>query len=102
LISFRDSSLDFAISLCSMRLAVKVTPNAHRSEILGWAADAQGRRVLRVKLAAPPQDGKANKELIRFLAEVLACPKDSVSLLRGESSRAKVLEVPSEAAARLG
>lgn len=85
-----------------MTLAVKVTPNARKSEITGWGADEQGRRVLLVKLAAPAQDGKANKELIRFMAETLGCGKGAVSLLRGESSRTKVLEVPSEAAARLG
>lgn len=85
-----------------MLLAVKVTPNARKSEIIGWSEDEQGRRVLLLKLAAPAQDGKANQELIRFVAEVLACPKSCISLKRGELSRTKVLEVPSEAAARLG
>lgn len=84
-----------------MLLAVKVTPNARKSEMTGWGADEQGRRVLLVKLAAPAQEGKANKELVRFIAEVLDCAKSEVSLLRGDSSRTKVLEVPSEAAARL-
>jgi uncharacterized protein (TIGR00251 family) len=84
-----------------MTLAVKVTPNAAQSEIVGWGADEQGRRVLLVRLAAPAQDGKANKELIRFLADVLDCPKSSLSLQRGKLSRTKVLELPSEAAARL-
>jgi uncharacterized protein (TIGR00251 family) len=85
-----------------MLLAVKVTPNARKSEITGWSADEQGRRVLLVKLAAPAQEGKANKELIRFMADVLGCAKNQVSLQRGESSRTKVLEIPPEAAARLG
>ena len=44
-----------------MNLAVKVTPNARKSEITGWGADEQGRRVLLVKLAAPAQEGKANR-----------------------------------------
>lgn len=85
-----------------MTLAVKVTPNARKSEVTGWGADEQGRRVLLVKLAAPPLEGKANKELIRFMADILDCAKSQVSLLRGDSGRTKVLEVPSEAAARLG
>jgi uncharacterized protein (TIGR00251 family) len=84
-----------------MTLAVKVAPNARRSEVTGWGADEQGRRVLLVKLAAPAHDGKANKELIRFMAEYLACAKSAISLLRGDSSRTKVLQVPPEAAARL-
>lgn len=85
-----------------MTLAVKVTPNARKSEVTGWSTDEQGRRVLLVKLAAPAQEGRANKELIRFMADFLCCAKGQVSLLRGDSSRTKVLEVPSEAAARLG
>lgn len=85
-----------------MTLAIKVTPNARKSEVVGWNSDEQGRRVLLVKLAAPAQEGKANKELIRFMAEALGCAKSAVSLVRGESSRTKVLEVPPEAAARLG
>ena len=84
-----------------MTLVIKVTPNARKSEITGWGADEQGRRVLLVKLAAPAQDGKANMELIRFMAETLGCAKSSVSLVRGDSSRTKVVELPSEAAARL-
>ena len=66
-----------------MTLAVKVTPNARKSEVTGWGADEQGRRVLLVKLAAPAQDGKANKELIRFMAEFLGCAKSAVSLTEG-------------------
>lgn len=85
-----------------MTIVVKVTPNARKSEIAGWGADEQGRRILLVKLAAPAQEGKANKELVRFMAEFLDCAKSGVSLLRGDSSRTKVLEVPPEAAARLG
>ncbi|MFZ4596495.1 MAG: DUF167 domain-containing protein [Verrucomicrobiaceae bacterium] len=85
----------------AMNLAVKVTPNARKSEVTGWGTDEQGRRVLLLKLAAPAQEGKANKELIRFVAEYLDCPKSSVTLVRGDSSRTKILAVPSEAAARL-
>lgn len=82
-------------------LVCKVTPNALRSEVVGWGADEQGRKVLLVRLAAPAQEGKANKELIRTLAEVLDCAKGEISLIRGEASRTKVLMVPSEAADRL-
>lgn len=85
-----------------MNLVVKVTPNARKSEIMGWGADEQGRRVLLVKLAAPAQEGKANRELIRFMAETLGCAKGAVSLVKGDSSRMKVVEIPAEAAARLG
>jgi uncharacterized protein (TIGR00251 family) len=75
------------------QLVVRVTPNARRSEILGWGADEKGRPVLLIKLAAPPVDGKANTELIRFMADCLGCAKGKVQLVRGEGSRQKVLEV---------
>jgi uncharacterized protein len=78
-------------------LVVRVTPNARRSEILGWGSDEKGRSVLLLKLAAPPVDGKANTELIRFIAASLGCAKNQVLLLRGEGSRQKVLEVPESA-----
>lgn len=82
-------------------LVVRVTPNARKSEILGWGMDEKGRPVLLLKLGAPPVDGKANVELIQFLADTLGCAKSDISLLRGESSRQKVLELPQSALAKL-
>jgi len=83
------------------QLAVRVTPNAKKSEFAGWTADEKGRPVLLVKLHAPPVDGKANSELIRFLAEAFDCPKGQITLLRGTSSRQKSLELPAEVMDRL-
>ena len=51
------------------QLALRVSPNARKSEFAGWTADEKGRPVLLVKLAAPPVDGKANEELVRFLSK---------------------------------
>jgi uncharacterized protein (TIGR00251 family) len=83
------------------QLVVRVTPNARRSEILGWGADEKGRPVLLIKLAAPPVDGKANTELVRFMADCLSCSKSRVQLVRGEGSRQKVLDVPAECLVKL-
>lgn len=82
-------------------LFCKITPNARKSACLGWGSDEQGRPVWLVKIAAPAVEGKANKELIRFMAEYLECSKSDISLQKGEMSRTKVLWIPSEAAARL-
>ena len=79
----------------------KVTPNARRSEFLGWTVDEQDRPVLRIKLAAPAQEGKANAELVRFMTDFLGCGRGEVSLLRGETSRNKAVRVPALGAARL-
>lgn len=83
------------------QLAVRVTPGARKSEFSGWTADEKGRPVLLVKLAAPPVDGKANTELISFLAKALDCPKGQITLLRGTTSRQKAVELPVAAMERL-
>ncbi len=83
------------------QLVVRVTPNARKSALTGWGMDEKGRSVLLIKLGAPPVDGKANIELIQFLAETLRCAKSEITLLRGESSRQKVLELPVTAHAHL-
>ena len=66
------------------RLDVSVSPNAKRT-----AADGLHDGALRVRLAAPPVDGKANAQLLAWLADELGCPKRAVSLLRGDTSRRK-------------
>lgn len=83
------------------QLTCRVTPNARRSEILGWGADEKGRPVLLIKLGAPPVEGKANTELLRFLADTLDCSKSAVKLLRGDSSRVKVVELPADCLVKL-
>ncbi|MEZ5384546.1 MAG: DUF167 domain-containing protein [Prosthecobacter sp.] len=83
------------------QLAVRVTPGARKSEFTGWTADEKGRPVLLLKLAAPPVDGKANTELISFLAKALGCAKGQITLLRGTSSRQKAVELPAAAMEKL-
>ena len=80
-------------------LALHVQPGAKRSEFAGTYADA-----LRVRLAAPAVDGKANAELIRFLAEQFGVAQRNVVLVRGATSRDKVVHViaPSKVPASAG
>lgn len=70
------------------QLVVRVTPNARHSEILGWGMDEKGRSVLMVKLAAAPVDGKANLELIKFIAKMLDCAKRQVVLPKSVNGKA--------------
>jgi uncharacterized protein (TIGR00251 family) len=77
-----------------MMLRVRATPNARSSEILGWEEDPQLGRVLRVRIAAPPVEGKANAALREFLAKSLGLAKSSVTLTKGGSSRCKTFEIP--------
>jgi len=68
------------------RLAVKVTPNAGRNEIVGLKDG-----VLQVRIAAPPEKGKANKELTDFLAEKLGVKKSAILITKGQTSRYKTI-----------
>ncbi len=78
-----------------MKLALKVTPGAKKNEILGWEDNyPQVGRVLKLKIAAPPVEGKANKEITRYLAKVLGLPASAVEILHGSSGRIKLVEVP--------
>ena len=70
------------------RLHLTVSPGAARSELL---RSPEGE--LRVRVAAPAREGKANKELLRFLAARLGLSPSRVRLVRGEGSRHKVVEV---------
>jgi len=69
-------------------LEVKVTPGAGRSEVTGVR-----KGILHVKTAAPPVHGKANKELIDYLSRALGVSRSAVSIIKGEASRHKVIEV---------
>ena len=68
-------------------LAVKVVPNAARSEISGWLDDG----TLKIRIQSPAQDGKANKALIALLAKQTGVSKNQISILRGETSQQKLI-----------
>lgn len=70
------------------KVPVKVLPNAARNEILGLK-----NGVWRIKIAAQPDKGKANKELIAYLSETLAVRKDKLSILRGQTCHDKLISV---------
>lgn len=71
-----------------LKLPVHATPGAKRTEAAGAHGDA-----LRVRLGAPPVDGKANAALIAWAAKAFGVPKSAVELLHGAAGRQKVLGV---------
>jgi len=73
-------------------LMLHVQPGAKRTEVTGTRGEGTRMR-LAVRVAAPPVDGKANAELLRFLAGVFAVPLRTVILLRGETSRQKTVRI---------
>ena len=72
----------------STRLRIRVTPRASQNEVVGFSDD-----VLYVKVAALPDRGKANRELIDYLSRILDIKKSSLHLLKGHTSRNKVIAV---------
>jgi uncharacterized protein (TIGR00251 family) len=68
---------------------LRVVPGASRTELAGIKDGC-----LRVRIAAAPEDGKANRELIAFFSKILGCPKRDLILERGEKSRQKTIGFP--------
>ena len=69
---------------------VRVQPKASRNQVDGFSAHR-----LRLRVTAPPQDGKANVAVISLLAETLGLPKSRLRIIRGHGSREKVVQVTS-------
>lgn len=82
-------------------IAVHAQPRAGRSKVVGPHGDA-----LKVRLAAPPVEGAANKELLKLLSKVLGVSRSRLALVAGDSSRRKRIRVegmePGEVLTRLG
>ena len=82
-------------------LAVKLQPRASKNEIIGALGEE-----LRIKVTAPPVDAAANEALVRLLAETLDCPRGKVELIRGHTSRHKIIKLhgltPEVVMAKLG
>jgi uncharacterized protein (TIGR00251 family) len=70
------------------KINVQISPGASKNEVTGMAND-----VLRIKIAAPPVKGKANKELIDYLSHRLNVGKDSLDILKGHTSKNKLISI---------
>jgi len=71
-----------------VELALQIQPRASRSEVVGPHGGA-----IKLRLAAPPVDGEANEELIRFLARTLRVPKSAVEIVSGSTGKKKRVRV---------
>ena len=79
---FHDGKAGSAIS-------VRVTPRARKNEIVEILSD----QTVKVRLTAPPVEGKANKALIAFLAKVLEIPKSKFEIVAGDTGRDKIVSI---------
>lgn len=80
-------------------LALRVTPNAGHDRIGGVELRADGSAVLRVRVQAVPDKGKANAAVIALLARALGVPKRAVNLVGGETARLKTVAVAGDPSA---
>ena len=71
-----------------MLISVRVHPNAATNEVVGFTDG-----VLRVRVSAPPVKGRANKELLSFLSQILDVGKSKVRIIKGHKSRNKMIDV---------
>jgi uncharacterized protein (TIGR00251 family) len=70
-------------------LAIRVTPRASKNEIVEVLSD----QTIKVRLTAPPVEGKANAALVEFLAEVLGVPKSKIEIVAGMTGRDKLVSI---------
>lgn len=68
--------------------SLKVSPKAHRNEIVGWENE-----ILKIRIAAVPEDGEANRMLVQFLAKHLDISKSQIQLIFGSASRHKRVRI---------
>ena len=76
---------------------LRVQPSSRKDEVVGWNESGE----LRVRLAAPPVEGAANRRIPVFLAKELGLRKRDIVIESGEMSRVKILSAPSRARSRL-
>ena len=76
------------ISGSEAKISVRVHPSATKNEIVGFSDG-----VLQVRVSAPPVKGKANRELIAFLSEKLGVTKGKVDIIKGHTTRNKVVAI---------
>ena len=80
--------------------AVRVAPRASRTAMVGVISEGADA-ALKIALAAPPVEGKANAELVAYFADLLGISRSRIELIAGKQSRTKVLRVRGKSAAEL-
>ena len=71
-----------------MKITVKVIPNASKTEII-----TNDNSEWKIKVQTPPEDGKANKEVIKLLSKHFNISKNKIKIISGETSRLKIIEI---------
>lgn len=75
-------------------ITIKVKPNASENRITGWETDENNHPILKISVTATPEKGKANKAVLALLSKHWKIPKTSMSIVKGETEKIKILSVP--------
>jgi uncharacterized protein len=84
-----------------VRVAVRLTPRAGADRLVGVAHLADGSRILKVSVTAPPADGRANDALLHLLAKEWAVPRRDLAIVSGQKSRSKIVRIAGDPATLL-
>jgi len=88
-----DRSLPFSVGSDGLVLHIRLTPKGGRDAIDGIEPLSNGQSVLKVRVRAVPEDGKANKALIKLIAHTLDCAASSIEIVSGATARIKTLKI---------
>lgn len=95
------TDMPFKLHSSGLTVAIRLTPNARKTGFGGLMKTAEGKTALKVSVNAVPEDGKANKALMDFLAKSWGLPKSSFSLLSGQTNRLKTILITGDGPALL-
>jgi uncharacterized protein (TIGR00251 family) len=76
-----------------LHVAIRLSPGAGADRLLGIAASAEGRRVLKISVTPPPENGRANEALLQLLVRAWRLPRRDLSIIAGSTSRNKAVRI---------
>ena len=88
-----DRAQPFSVGPDGLTLYIRLTPKGGRDAIDGVETLSDGKAVLKARVRSVPEEGKANKALIKLIAEMLNCSITSIDIVSGASSRIKTLKI---------
>lgn len=74
-------------------LRIKVIPKSGKNEVVSITEDGDGEKSVKIRIAAPPEKGKANNELIKFLSKELNIHKENIFIISGKSTPLKLIRI---------
>lgn len=88
-----DRALPYSVGPDGLTLYIRLTPKGGRDAIDGIETLSDGKALLKARVRSVPEDGKANKALIKLISEMFNCSISSINIVLGVSSRIKTLKI---------